>query len=564
MRTARALATILPALWISAAGLAAAQDQTLRVSNNPAGDPGSNFSFHPRVSADGRFVTFTSYADDLVANDTNKTFDVFVFDRVAGTLERVSVASDGSEGNGESTLSEISADGRYVAFSSSATNLVAHDSNHHRDVFLRDRVSGTTTVVSVTNSGVLGNGDSSVDGICADGTRISFSSVASNFDSADTNGVYDVYVRDLVAGTTTLASVTQAGVVGNDMSIGASLSGDGVHVEFFTHATNFPNAPVNGGAYVKDLDTGNLERVDVDWNGNYPQNGALPRGISSDGSLVLFDSGEQLVLQDTNQRADAYLRDRVNSTTERVSLATGGGQISAGYRSGMSSDGRFIAFFAPSDDATFDDHNGFEDLIVRDRALDVSTLVSRGTLDERITHDCYLDAPDGGGSGWISDDGSQIVFDSDTADLVSGDSTGFADIFLRSLDRHAATSAHYGTGWPGTNGAIPTLTTQAPPYRGSSLDLDISNSAGVATTAFVFIGYARADVATGRGGSLLVDPAVLLPLRIKAAGGKLKGIVPTDYWANGLVLDLQALELDAGASRGASFTDGLELVLGDS
>lgn len=556
---------VLSALCIAvASGLAAAQDQTLRLSSNQAGDPGSNHSFQSQVSADGRFVAFWSYADDLVPNDTNLSADVFVFDREAGTLERVSVANDGSEANGGSTVPSISADGRYVAFSSVATNLIANDKNNHRDVFVRDRVAGTTVAVSVSTGGGLGNKDSSSSKICADGTRIVFVSEATNFDSGDTNGKSDIFVRDLVAGTTTLVSETQSGTNSNDYSWGVCISADGVHVAFYTHATNFPNAPINGGAYVKDLDTGYLERVDADSNGNYPLNGASPGGISSDGSLVLFDSYEALVPEDVNGAYDVYIRDRTHATTERVSLATGGGEITWGRTSAMSSDGRFVAFLAGGDDATSDDANGFTDVIVRDRLLDVSTLVTRGTLDERITHDCYLETSAGGAGGWLSDDGAQIAFHSDTADLVAGDATGLVDVFLRSLDRHPATSAHYGSGWPGTGGTIPTMDPKTLPYRGTTLEVDVTNSSGSATTAFVFIGFARGDVPTHFGGSLLVDWTSLFPVPLAASGFTLTGGLPTDYWANGLVIDLQAVELDPGASRGLSFTDGLELVLGDA
>jgi hypothetical protein len=111
---------------------------------------------------------------------------------------------------------------------------------------------------------------------------------------------------------------------------------------------------------------------------------------------------------------------------------------------------------------------------------------------------------------------------------------------------------------------IPTLSPRTPPYRGAQLDVDVTNSAGASTIALVFVGFARSDVATSLGGSLLVDSTLVIPLGLADAGATLSGVLPTDYWANGLALDLQGIELDSGASRGVSFTDGLELVLGDS
>jgi Tol biopolymer transport system component len=565
MRTACTTRNLVTALWIAATtGLATAQDQTRRLSSNAAGDPGSGDSIHATVSADGNFVAFASIADDLVPNDTNGHSDIFLFDRVAGTLERVSVATDGSEANYESYMPSLSADGRYVAFGSVATNL-GGGSKIIGEIFVRDRVAGTTTCVSVDASGAPANRYSEGPSISGDGNRITFGSYATNLDPADTNGAYDVFVHDVSAGTTSLVSVTSSGVVGDAISFGALLSSDGKHVSFFSQATNFPNAPTSfGTAYVKDLDTGNLERVDVDSTGAFPAIGASPNGISNDGSIVLLVTGQALVPEDTNSKADAYVRDRTNGVTERASLATGGGQITGVAAAGMSNDGRFVGFLSVADDATFDDHNGFLDLIIHDRVLGISTLVSRGTLDERIAHYPYLE-PYGSDPGrWISDDGSQIVFESDTPDLVSGDTTGLADVFLRSLDRHAATTTHYGSGWPGTGGVIPTLSPRTPPYRGAQLDVDVTNSAGASTIALVFVGFARSDVATSLGGSLLVDSTLVIPLGLADAGATLSGVLPTDYWAKGLALDLQGIELDSGASRGVSFTDGLELVLGDS
>jgi Tol biopolymer transport system component len=154
-------------------------------------------SFTPSISAGGRFVAFASAASNLVPGDTNGAWDVFVRDRLAGVTRRVSVASNGRQGNGTSDWPAISADGRYVAFNSAASNLVASDSNDALDVFVRDRLAGLTRRVSVGAAGQA-NGDSFQPTITADGRSVAFHSIASNLVVRDTNACWDVFVRDPV------------------------------------------------------------------------------------------------------------------------------------------------------------------------------------------------------------------------------------------------------------------------------------------------------------------------------------------------------------------------------
>src|SRR5688572_4209052 len=180
---------------------------TERVSVGSGGSQGDGTSHASAISADGRYVAFASWASNLVAGDTNGSGDVFVRDRQTGTTERVSVASGGSEGDADSWEPAISADGRYVAFSSSASNLVPDDTNGTFDVFIRDRQTGTTERVSVASDGSEGNAGSWEPVIGADGPDVAFSSLADNLVPGDTNGVMDVFVRDRQAGTTERISV---------------------------------------------------------------------------------------------------------------------------------------------------------------------------------------------------------------------------------------------------------------------------------------------------------------------------------------------------------------------
>ena len=170
----------------------------------------NDFVYLDAISADGRFVAFVSAATNLAANDTNHTFDVFVRDRKEDTTERVSVSSSGAQANGESAFAAISgADGRFVAFCSYASNLVSGDTNRKGDVFIRDRIKDTTTRVSVGSRGTEANGLSQGSSISAGGRFVAFDSGASTLVASDNNRKSDVFVRDRVKGTTTLVSVAR-------------------------------------------------------------------------------------------------------------------------------------------------------------------------------------------------------------------------------------------------------------------------------------------------------------------------------------------------------------------
>jgi len=219
---------------------------TTRVSIHSDGTQGNGHSFHTAISADGRYVAFTSEASTLVSDDTNGTTrDVFVHDRETGETRRVSVASDLTEGDGGSEWPSLSADGRYVTFYSSATNLVAGDTNGYSDVFLHDIQEATTVLVSAGMEGAASDNSSHYPSISADGRFVAFESWASNLAESDTNWSYDVFVRDMVKGTTTRASVSTAGVEADDGCFRPSISADGGFVVFYTDATSLVDNVVN-------------------------------------------------------------------------------------------------------------------------------------------------------------------------------------------------------------------------------------------------------------------------------------------------------------------------------
>ena len=205
----------------------AAVGVTTRLSVGPNGAQADGRSFVPALSADGRFAAFYSDATNLVTGDTNNARDVFLRDLQSGETTRVSVGPAAVEANGDSFEPAISADGRFVAFSSAATNLVAGDSNDVNDVFVRDRLANTTTRVSVGLAGANANGGSDAPSISADGRYVAFTSAATNLVDGDTNGQRDAFVFDRQTGVTTLASLSFTGEQAILDSFTPELSADG-------------------------------------------------------------------------------------------------------------------------------------------------------------------------------------------------------------------------------------------------------------------------------------------------------------------------------------------------
>ena len=344
----------------------------------------SDGSYYPSISADGRYVAYCSGANNLVAGDTNGAWDIFVRDTVAGTTTRVNVNSAGAQAIGVGTESRepsISADGRYVAFASSAGNLVEGDTNGDYDVFVRDTVDGIITRVSVSNAGTEGNtGSGSSSSISDDGRYVAFSSYASNLVPNDTNGSTDVFVRDLVAGTTTRVSLSSEEVQSFPYwSSEPAISGDGRYVAFNSLAFNLVAGDSNYtyDIFVRDMVYGTTTRVSVDSAGVEANGSSFEPSISRDGRYVAFHSqASNLVDNDTNDTYlfDIFVRDTVAGTTTRASLdAFGVEGTSGGYNPSISGDGRYVAFGTGST-LIPEDVNGFEDIVFR--AIPVVTVTA--------------------------------------------------------------------------------------------------------------------------------------------------------------------------------------------
>jgi Tol biopolymer transport system component len=413
----------------------AAGGTTDRVSVDSSGGEanGGAPGFPAAVSADGRYVAFDDAASNLVPGDTNNRFDVFVRDRQTGTTERVSVGTGGVQANGNSFGPAISADGRYVAYFSSASNLVPGDTNDANDVFVYDRLTGTAERVSIDGSGNETNQfeGSNQPTISADGRYVAFASSASNLVPGDTNNAEDIFVRDRLTGTTERDSVDSSGNEATGFSDAAAISANGNFVMFrgYPGNTNLVPGDTNNAAdvFVHNRTTGVTERVSIDSAGNQANSdsGSAYGSISADGRYVVFDSSaSNLVSGDTNGCIDAFVRDRQANTTERVSVsssgAQGGGCVQDTYISG---DGRYVAFTSSSTNLVPGDTNNAVDVFVRDRQLGLTELDSIDSSGNQANGDSV--------SPSISADGRFVGFLSFATNLVAGDMNGALDVFVR-------------------------------------------------------------------------------------------------------------------------------------
>jgi Ca2+-binding RTX toxin-like protein len=326
------------------------------------------------ISGDGRYVVFASDSAKLVANDNNFSTDFFVRDRLTNTTRIVSVDSDERQAQYDSDATNslspagtggvaISADGRFIAFASNASNLVPNDTNKYPDIFVRDMLTGTTEIVSTDSQGNRTRpvGDSSRPDISDDGRYVAFQSVATNLVPNDTNITFDIFVKDRQTGKTTRVSTDSAGRQGTyvtdaDIGVGASnpsISGDGRYVAFRSRFNNLVPGDTNGygDIFVKDLQTNQTRLVSTDSAGN-PSNGtSYDPVISSDGRYVAFASAaSNLVENDVLGAPDVFLKDLQTGITTRVSVNSQGMQAMDGLfgtkssRPSISADGRFVAF----------------------------------------------------------------------------------------------------------------------------------------------------------------------------------------------------------------------------
>ena len=412
-------------------GIAHAQPTTTQVSVGPGGVGGIFPSGNPAISADGRWVAFDSQAYNLVPGDTNGWSDVFVRDQQQGTTALVSVGVGGVQGNWHSGSPAISADGRWVVFRSSASNLVPGDTNGLPDVFVRDQLMGTTTRVNVGPGGAQANEFSRSHGISADGRWVVFASDASNLVANDTNRFTDIFLHDMQTATTTRISEGPGGVQLNGRSDNPAVSADGRWVVFDSSASNLVQGDTDWtwDVFIRDLQTVTTTRISVGPGGVQANGYSSKPSISPDGRWVAFESSaSNLVAGDTNGWADVFVRDLQLGTTTRASLGAGGVQANGhSSNAAISADGRWVAFLSDASNLVPGDTNGpfwyGFDVFVRDLQAGATTRANVGPGGAEAN-----DATRG--SPGISTDGRWVAFDSSASNLVANDTNDLPDVFV--------------------------------------------------------------------------------------------------------------------------------------
>ncbi len=403
---------------------------TTRVSLSSTGQQANNGSGQPGISGNGRYVAFRSRADNLVEGDTNGYGDIFVHDRQTGETSRVSISSTGEQGNdysgGESI--GISAEGRYVAFESEADNLVEEDTNYRSDIFVHDRQTGETSRVSVSSAGEQGNQRSNWPGISADGRYVVFHSYATNLSMWDPYWGRDVFVHDRQTSETSLVSVSTTGFAGNNNSEchGPGISTDGRYVAFISLASDLVDDDTNGwDVFVRDRQTQQTIRVSVSSTGEQG-NGQCRRdcGISADGRYVTFKSyASNLVEDDTNGYEDIFVHDCQTGQTSRVSVSSTGRQGDGpNYSPDISADGRYAAFYSGASNLVEADTNGATDIFVHDCQTGRTSRVNVSSTGQQ--------ANKGSSSPSISADGRYVAFTSYASNLVEVDTNEYHDVFV--------------------------------------------------------------------------------------------------------------------------------------
>jgi Tol biopolymer transport system component len=399
---------------------------TTRVSTSTAGAQANGASFSARVSDNGRYVVFQSSATDLVANDTNGFQDVFLKDTETGETRCLSCA-----GNGNSTVPFISGDGAFASFQSVATNLVSGDTNGASDVFVVNLATNAIELVSkaATAGGALGNGTSGQARLSADGRYVAFASTATNLVGSDTNGQADIFLRDRQTDTVERISVATGGAQASGGTGGATtvaMSADARYFVFISGQQTLDTGDTANiaDAFLRDRTANTTARINP-LSANTSGSCADPM-ISADGAMVGFSSSlTDLVPNDTNAVRDTFYRTRGGTVLQR--LTAGGVQVN-GVTDGaqLSGNGAMILFASAATNLGTTDTNARDDIYSFDFAGGVISRIS-------VT-DTGLEATGGNATfPWVSASGNRVVYGSIATNMVPNDTNGVTDVFSNQL-----------------------------------------------------------------------------------------------------------------------------------
>jgi Tol biopolymer transport system component len=424
----RTIAVAAIVAWgVTAAPADAAESDLTLASTADDRTKGNQPSSRPSLSGDGNRVAFWSYASNLVEGDTENSADVFVKDLATGDLILVSAAADGTKGNGNSMYPSLSADGTHVAFNSDASNLVEGDTNGHTDVFVKNLTTGAITRASTATNGTQGDHDSVVPSVSADGSRVAFWSYASNWVAGDTELTADIFVKDLNTGALVLASAAQDGTRGNGTSDWASLSADGTKVAFESQASNLVagDTEFSMDVFVKDLTTGTVTLASTADDGTKGNGYNGQPSLSADATRVAFESGStNLDADETDETLDIYVKNLVTGDLVLASDAEGGTNADVQSRTpSLSADGTHVAFYSQASNLVPGDTDTLPDVLVKNLLtgdLVLASTAEDGTKGNGASYDASL-----------SVDGSRIAFTSAATNFGEGDTDSLTDVYVK-------------------------------------------------------------------------------------------------------------------------------------
>ncbi|MCB2188336.1 MAG: hypothetical protein KQJ78_18100 [Deltaproteobacteria bacterium] len=395
------------------------------VSTTAAGALADNRSSTPSCSASGRWVAFESEATNLAPGDTNGVYDVFVKDRRTGAVERVSVSSSGEQGNAKSESPVISANGRYVAFISRATNLRAGGLSGSYDFFVHDRQSGETTWVGPGPAALHGISLDLIPAISADGRYVVFVTDHPDAAPGDTNTYYDVFVWDRDTGATERVSLSSGGAQGDADCYHADITDDGRYVVFSSQAGNLVTGDTGGftDIFLRDRQTGQTTRVSVSTTGEAGNSHSDDPHVTGDGRYLVYRSlATNLAGAKTDANWQIFFHDLTTAETSGISVRLDGTlDGNSAFTPRVTEDGRYVSFDSFSPNLVTGDTNGQTDVFLRDRQTGATSLVSLasgGTQGDGLS-----------GGGDLSADGSTLAYHSEAANLVPGDTNGVIDVF---------------------------------------------------------------------------------------------------------------------------------------
>ena len=405
--------------------LAAQTPQNERVSFGMNGQEPNSRVESPSISADGRFIAYSSYASNLVPTDTNGTIDVFLYDRQTQQTTRPVHNKNGGQVAYGTDTPRLSRDGRYLFFISVSNDVVPNSINFVRKIFVLDRQTDTVTRVTNSTTGSEPNNDSYIGQVSADGNWLTYFSFANNLVPNDTNNKFDAFVSNRDGTITERVSVSSAGVQANNQAYAVAISGDGRYALFNTTANNMvPNDTNNApDVFLRDRQAQTTTRISVADDGSQTISSYFGSAMSPDARYICFYGyGSGFLPQNTPAREYAFLKDRATNHTELISVAPNGAYPNGNSQIGsISDDGRHVVFRSNASNLAPNDTNTIDDVFLRDRLVNVTTCLSRDAQG----------VPRGGNNVLLTPDALSAVFLNDGGGLVAGDNNGTPDLFIR-------------------------------------------------------------------------------------------------------------------------------------